>query len=133
MSNKLMSLEQIQTALGETVLTLNTMSKQISKIPALEERMKFYDENITLNRREKYDLSELVKTKVIDVVKRNKFTYKKVSSILFPMFWRQIKEQFKVNSYHDVPRVEYRDALKVIRNYKLTDEEIERLKEKNME
>ena len=133
MNNELLRASDLAGIVQANALAIqNVVSVQMNMqndLAKVKDEIKEFKDNTEINENQKYEISQLTKDMVKEIVEQNDFDYKKSSRYIFNDIYGTLKRKFRVTSYARIKIGCYQDALKIVRDYKLSDTARERILE----
>lgn len=115
--------EEMETQLRNPYLSLSPELQAIilhdKKIQAVESRVDKLENVMTIDYGQQEELRRLANIVVVQTLGgKSSQAYKLIGSKAFSELWRHLKRTFNVNSYRNIPVVEFSNACEVVKNWK---------------
>lgn len=123
MSNELMKMESNVEKLLQATQNLalaytgmdSKVNQSIKETRELREDVKELLRSTTLNGHERKSLKQVVNNKVNELCKDHGWNNKE-KRMVYPVIWNVLYQSFDVTAYGDIPREDYKEALRSVRN-----------------
>src|SRR5699024_7618494 len=107
--------EQSHLPMNNTKLLLETALKHETKLEEIETDVTYLKGNKRVNWMQKKDLQKAAKQSILYALGgKESNAYQEISKKVFPAFWNEFKEHFKVPRYPDLPKIKYDEAIRFI-------------------
>ena len=127
METNLEKLLQVTTNLVQAYTGMDLrVNQSIKETRELREDVKELLRSTTLNGHERKTLKQSVNHKVSEVAEACGYSNREKRSI-YPVIWNVMYQAFDVTAYGDIPREDYKEALRMVRNFSLTRKNIDRI------